>query len=530
MQGPIKRISAIPETTHETAPNQADQRLSDAKQPAADAGAAEGDEDSIDDAAIAKALSALDALSRTLESSIEEDEPAAPEPAALVQSEADASLTAPTETAEELQAMVAQLEREREELTETVRAAASREEQLRQACAERDQRIAALETELRDARAGRADGPPDAAAARLAQMEAKYMSLVTTYDKERRAHATEVGNLTRQLSQLRQRPEGQSPAAPTAAAAPAPAPAAAPPPQPPDTSTRPAQRMSAPLTAARFDAEPPPPQTTTMTMTQLPPIDKQDAIEPSGPPELFMIDDSEVGEEVSRNLSKFGVPFSTLPPNTDLAEHLADRNIGLVALNLAMPATWRVLRSLAQSDAVRKAPMVAYALPQRTSTGFWFGSIGFATLPIPDATLAETARRLAPGIRQVIAISSDGPVLATIRAQLTKVRIVSVAAADRRQALEVVRGVTPQAAVVYPSSSPVDAFRALAALRGNWTFKDIPTLILLDHSAPPREEELLSSGVRTILRLGNLNVDELTSLISTTMTGLRSPLRAGGRR
>lgn len=480
------------------------------------------------DAIIDKALSALDAFSRAFNT-----EPAAEAATGARETELAAER-------DQLRAAVEQLERDREEWTRERDALSERCTQLEQACAERGERVATLEAELREAIAKAQAAPAtdpngETAAVRLAEMEAKYLALVTTFDKERRTHANEIANLTKQLSQLRQRPAGPPPEAPHDPPIRSPRPLenptpirnepihfdADPPPQRPGAAAR--------SEAPSIGAEPLPQRPPTLPSSQVPSLDKAGAVD-VGPAELVIVDDSEIGEEAARPLSRFGFPVATIPPNAELAERLAERTVAMLAINLAMPTTWRAIRTLAGTHALAETPMVAYALPQRTTTGFWFGGVRFLTLPVDDATLIETLRRLAPGVRQTIVIGSDSTVVAVVRQQLNKARVQVVTASDRRQALESLRGLTPQAIVVHPAASPVDAFRALAAIRGNWTFKDIPSLFLLDNAPPAREEELISAGVRTILRLGNLDVDELTNLVSSAMTGLRSPLRVGARR
>jgi hypothetical protein len=85
-----------------------------------------------------------------------------------------------------------------------------------------------------------------------------------------------------------------------------------------------------------------------------------------------------------------------------------------------------------------------------------------------------------------------------------------------------VRGKYPQAAVVYPAQNPVDGFRAIAGVRGLAIFKDLPTVFLLDPTAVDREDDRLSAGARTLLRLGSLKPHTLIDLLASAMNTSKS--------
>lgn len=415
--------------------------------------------------------------------------------------------------------MVDTVERARRALADQLAHQAEELKQLRDAAAERVAAMATLEGDLAAARAVAANRGPAApsadAVARAAELEARYQEACQSRERERRAHAVEVGNLTKQLTQLRHVYEGQiaemRERAAMAAGAPAPRTQPAKPPSvvesilDSDSSPRPSLRLLDPHTREEMDPS-----------KRATPVASSPA-RPAAPTQLVLLDDEKFAPDTVAKLAEGGFPVTGFAPSVDILAQLPMDKIAAIALNLAVPASWAVVRRLRSGD-VRAVPLIAYAMADRSSSGFWFGPVECALLPPDKDRLFATLQRIAPRMKQTIVIGHDDDVTDAVSRELRKMRIESVSARNRADALEAIKSVYPHIAIAHPGSSPVDGFRALAALRGVSLFQRIPIVFLLDEKPVPKEEALYSGGVRTILRLGNLKASDLAETVAAAFT------------
>lgn len=422
--------------------------------------------------------------------------------------------------------MIDSLERARRALAEQIAQQAEEVKSLREAAADSGSRVAALESDLAAERAvaasKRAAGPSADLQARVAELEARYQEACQSRERERRSHAVEVGNLTKQLTQLRHAYEGQiAEMRERAAAAPPPAPSA-----PPITQVAPPARPAS-LVESILDAETGPRQGLRLldphTREEADPSKRVAAASPAAsrapaPTQLLLLDDEMTAPETVAKMAEGGIPVTGFSPSVDVLAQLPMEKVAAVALNLAEPGSWAVVRRLRSEADGRMVPMIAYAMADRASTGFWFGPIECALLPPDKDRLFATLQRIAPRMKQTIVIGHDDDASDNITRELRKVRIEGVSARNRAEALEAIKTVYPHIALLHPGSNPVDGFRALAALRGVSLFQRIPIVMLLEEKPVPKEEALYSGGVRTILRLGGLKAPDLAETISNAFT------------
>jgi DNA-binding response OmpR family regulator len=393
-------------------------------------------------------------------------------------------------------------ERERAELAHRLQQSESEVEELRQLLAERDSRICSLESQLSEAQAACSQSLQEVDAARMAALEEQYAELVAATERERQQHSEEIASLTQQNSQLRSRYESQIAELTSRRDGSAERPGDRERLQPGSNGNQAAREV------AHAPAEEPPAA--------------QDRDEPPTPA-LLIVDDSEIGQGTERRLAKFGFPTLALRADNDLGAQLRKHQIVCMALNLGLPSTWRVLRKLRTSDATAETPIIAYILMPRTETGYWLGQVDFVTLPLAYNDLLASLQQLARPVRHVILIGMNDRLATRVRDQLASANVSVTTAQDRRGALDAVRGKYPQAAVVYAAHNPVDGFRAIAGIRGLAIFKDLPTVFLLDPTAVDREDERLSAGARTLLRLGALKPHALVDLVASAMSTFKSP-------
>lgn len=380
---------------------------------------------------------------------------------------------------------------------------------------QRDRQIKSLETQLAGKPAA-ASTPGSSSGGSSSEIEAKMQALAVAHEKQRRQDATEIAALTKQLSELRQRYESRIAALNQQIAQFRAGGARPGTPVEPDSGERPRGP------AADGPGGPQPQKPGRLVL-----ISNMD--QDLGPATLVTVDDAEIGDELVRRVSKYGHPAACPPAEADLEDELSKRKVALLAVNLASARTWRLARALAKSPAAQKAPIIGYALPNINSPGLWFGIMNFVTLPLEDAALTEAMRRLAPNLKQAILVGQNSEAFSELRKQLTRIRMPTQVASDRRQIPDVIRAGVGTS-VVYPASGPVDAFRVLATLREDWTFKDAPSLFVLDEVPQPREEELLTAGVRTTLRMGRVRFDELiTQLINIFSVSKSGSFRYGRR-
>jgi CheY-like chemotaxis protein len=205
-------------------------------------------------------------------------------------------------------------------------------------------------------------------------------------------------------------------------------------------------------------------------------------------------------------------------PDPDLPGQLVARQIACAAINLATPSAWQAVRALRNGHGKPSTSFVAFALAAGAPTGFWFGPVDFAVLPIHDGNVYDTLARMAPRVKRVIAMSTDIDVMGEVRAQLSGKGISTAVVLDGRQALDLVPTVRPEAAVLHLSPSCVDVFRAIAGLRNTEASRNIPILFLLDATAHPQEESFLTAGVRLLSGRGNLPSGSLVNSLQTALS------------
>jgi DNA-binding response OmpR family regulator len=443
--------------------------------------------------------------------------PAAPSPAAMpppvtpAPAPAVAAAPAPVrpvreEPREAADPTLRQLERQRKELTQRLDAETRERNRWRAACAEAERRMAALQSELAELR-GRLEREASTPTPKALQggdvdseLRAKYQALVEAHEKQRQAHATEMGNLARQLSELRQRYEQQLAG-----------------------QAEECERLREALKKER--AQRGAPSTGSRRSERAREEARRDSAEATEGGELLIIDDDPIGREVTAQLAKSGYPVSAVVPQDDAPAQLADRAIACAAINLAVPQAWPLVRAMRAAPALHTVPLIAYALTPQSPTGFWFGPVDFALLPVATSDLGRIARQLVSGLKQAIVVSSDPEVANETCLALTKARVNASVARDRRQALDAMRVAAPQLVVVHPNSSPVDGFRAVAALRGVQMLQNLAVIFLLDETPDPREASLLSAAARTVLRLGSLTTGGLATTVAAAFRGAKPGLK-----
>lgn len=218
--------------------------------------------------------------------------------------------------------------------------------------------------------------------------------------------------------------------------------------------------------------------------------------------ECLVVDDGALGPELVRRLGLVGCPAVVGSEFEANRRMLGQRFIG-VAINLCTPNAWGILRRLHFADAGRGVPVVAYAMPQDSEKGFWFGSIDFAVAAPDETDLLEKLRQLAPHPKRILAMSSDVEVIEAVRKQLSAERISVSLVLDGRQVADMLPVVRPEAVVVHLSPRCMSVFGAVGALRAHAEWHDVPILFFLDEAAQPRDVAFLTVGVRMLAARGS---------------------------
>ena len=231
--------------------------------------------------------------------------------------------------------------------------------------------------------------------------------------------------------------------------------------------------------------------------------------------ELFLLDGDDCATAAARKLSEFGHRVSAVAPSITAADAMKGRVVAGAAVNLAATDAWSVVRHLRNGSDIPRMPLIAYALAEKASKGFWLGPVDFAPLPIDKVSLPSLLNRMVPRIRRVLAMSNDIDVMSDVRTQLTGAGISTAVVLDGRQALDLVPTIRPEAAVLHLSPTCVDVFRAIAGLRAAEIARDIPILFLLDAEPQPREEAFLAAGVRMLASRGGRAPDGLVETLAS---------------
>lgn len=460
---------------------------------------------------------------------------------------------------EQAQARMESLEAARRAMAERFEAQCQENELLFQRFSEGDERLNQLEEALKEARAAAATAQSKQAAdssaelqARLTEAEGKYEMLALAREKDRRGHALEIAALTKQLAELRAHYEEQirepEPAPPIERPAPIERPGSVEPARRPTGGRRRGRLIDTPPSLARSgpardrpaifadeddaparpsDRPAPPPLPPMAERAAPPPLPPVAPLVVGGAPppdmpkpqtvaqkELVLFDEERRGAELSLALTEGGFPVTPLAPEPQLIEQLPARSLACLALNLALPGCWSAARVMRGSAKFPPTPMVGYALAPPSPGGFWFGAIDFIVLPADKDALYTALQRVAPRLKQVLVIGTRDELSLAVSRLLARVSVNTSSAADRGQALDVLRTIYPHVLLAHPSSSPIDVFRAIAAIRGLSLFRRTPLVFLLDEKPPPQEETLFSNTARQILRSGNLKPDELPDALA----------------
>lgn len=384
--------------------------------------------------------------------------------------------------------------------------AQSRElEQLRADRNALEDRVGALAAELAEARAApprRDDAVVVALQAELAEARSRYASLAKTHEKDRQAHAREIASLTRQVTQVREQSEAQI-----------------------TELTRECERLTAALVERGRSAAGP--RQDRIDLDAMPEPKRPPRPRPAGPVardvgqgesgpggQIVLLDDEKTALDSTAEMTAAGYPVTQFVPHAELASHLPRSGIACMAVNLALPQSWAVVRTLCAVAGRSPVPIIAYALAHPSPRGFWFGPVDFILLPITKESLAGVSSGAVPRLKQALIISVEDGVADSVRQQLSRMRVNSTPARDRAQALETLKTIYPHVVFVHPGASSIDAFRAVAAIRGVSLFQRIPIIFLLDEQPQPREESLFSAAARTVLRLGELKPADLTESLA----------------
>ena len=191
--------------------------------------------------------------------------------------------------------------------------------------------------------------------------------------------------------------------------------------------------------------------------------------------ELFLLDGDDSATAAALKLAEFGHRVSALAPSISAADSMKGRRVAGAAVNLAAADASSVVRHLRNGSDIPRMPLIAYALAEKASKGFWLGPVDFAPLPIDTVSLPSLLNRMVPKIRRVLAMSNDIDVMSDVRTQLTGAGISTAVVLDGRQTPDLVPTIRPEAAVLHLSPTCVDVFRAIAGLRAAEIARDIPT-------------------------------------------------------
>ena len=282
--------------------------------------------------------------------------------------------------------------------------------------AELEGRVETLQAALREARAQleaapKSRGKGEATAeveARLADAEARYEELGRIHEKDRLANAREVGSMTKQLTQLREKYEGQL--AQLAAQ------------NERLTEALVDKERGIPTKATDLTAphgsDPPPPgaeggngQEPRTLEQKLGVIDEgsadgsgngeqaasQAGLELVARDQLVILDTGKGGESAAAELSTRGYPIRAFEPNPELASVLPVPSIACAAVNVAVPHTWTTVRKITEMPGPGP-DWLAYASANPAAPAYWFGDVSFLRLPVDNQVLTKVLRapRLTP--------------------------------------------------------------------------------------------------------------------------------------
>ncbi|MGH7803848.1 MAG: hypothetical protein ACREQJ_05830, partial [Candidatus Binatia bacterium] len=230
---------------------------------------------------------------------------------------------------------------------------------------------------------------------------------------------------------------------------------------------------------------------------------------PPARPAVVVLDDTTAGTAAAIALDEPERGAAAVPPGPAGLEAVKSQPGAVLAVNLASSLVWPTIRQLRSNGRPQPSQILAYAISNAASSGFWLGPVGFALLPLGELDVAGLVRAAAPGAKRVIAMSSDIDLMGDVRTRLAGAKMSTAVVFDGRQALDLVPTVRPEAAIIHLSPSCGDVFSAVVGLRSLDAARKIPIFFLLDSAPHQREEAFFATGLRLLSTRANLQVGEL---------------------
>jgi PleD family two-component response regulator len=129
----------------------------------------------------------------------------------------------------------------------------------------------------------------------------------------------------------------------------------------------------------------------------------------------------------------------------------------------------------------------------------------------------DRLRRLAPVLKRVLLMSSDGDTAASLEKQFAASGISVRRVSHWQEGESAARELYPQVVVIHLSPRCFGAFQLMSALRDNPGSVQIPLLFLLDASAHPRDIAFFTAGVRTLATQQSVGAADIASHLSINL-------------
>jgi len=235
---------------------------------------------------------------------------------------------------------------------------------------------------------------------------------------------------------------------------------------------------------------------------------------------VALLDPSAHAQRLAQSLADLGYRRSAPLSARDLLSGLQQRKVSRVAVNLAVPEAWGMVRSVRNS--LPRLPFAAYAL-SRPQRGFWFGAMDIAVGSQPTGDLYRRLRELAPRARRAMVMSSDTDVVTDLHAQLAVSPLRAMTVLTHRQLFELLPVARPDVLVLHVSPACREVFSVISRLRRpdlNGEYGDnIPLLLLLDESPSSAEPAFFVAGARTLMERANCSLEALSRLLAPVLRG-----------
>jgi CheY-like chemotaxis protein len=221
---------------------------------------------------------------------------------------------------------------------------------------------------------------------------------------------------------------------------------------------------------------------------------------------LVIEDQLAAGELLASYLAPEGYEVVTASSGMEGLEKAREIFPDVITLDILMPhkSGWETLHQLKSAAATAAIPVIIVSVVDQKKMGFALGAEEYLVKPVAKDALLEAIRRHVPlpseNARTVIVVDDDARHAELISEVLSAAGYSPVAAADGRQALEMLERTRPAAVLLDLLMPGMDGFEILGRIQENPALHGVPVFVLTAKDLTSADLETLSRKAHAVLR------------------------------